>query len=89
MHAKRTDTAKELKGLPEELTKSQGVSTDTTLEEELGQIRTLANTDGTKSWLSEVNKWIEAVTSKVREQLILSWRSVLLFHFVCFFIIFR
>ncbi len=84
MHTKRTDAAKELKGLAEELAKSQGVSSCTTLEKEFDKIRTLANTDGTKSWLPEVNKWIEDVKSKVREQLILSWRSVLLFHFVCF-----
>ncbi len=72
MHTSRTDAFRRLLGLAEELMENQGVSSDTTLEEDLGKTLTLVNTDGSKSWWPELNKWIEAVKSKVRNQLIFS-----------------
>ncbi len=61
MQIRRGNALKELKSLAEKLTKSQVVSSDRTLQE---------GTDRSKSWLPDINKWIAAINSKVREQLI-------------------
>ncbi len=70
MPPKRETALADLRRLAEELRNSKVVSCDRTLENDFGQICTSANTDGSKSWLPEINKWIEAIKSKVREQLI-------------------
>ncbi len=64
MQTRRTDALKGLKDLAEELKKSQEVSSDITHREVLGKPYA--------SWLPDINKWIEAINSKVRKQLIRS-----------------
>ncbi len=72
MPPKRETALADLKRLAEELRNSKVVSCDRTLANDFGKICTSASNDGSKSWLPEINKWIEAINSKVREQLILS-----------------
>ncbi len=70
MPPKRETALVDLRRLAEELRNSKVVSCDRTLENDFGNICTSASYDGSKSWLPEINKWIEAIKSKVREQLI-------------------
>ncbi len=71
MRTRRSDALKGLEDLAEELKKSQEFSSGKTLEDDIGRTLTLANTDGSKPWLPELNEWIEAIKSKVRRQLII------------------
>ncbi len=64
MQTKRTDALKGLKDLVEELKKSQENPSGRTHQDDFG--KTYA------SWLPDINKWIEAINSKVRKQLIRS-----------------
>ncbi len=72
MQTKRADAAKALKNLAKKLTKNQVVSSDRKPEDDLGKTCPFANTDLSKSWLSEINEWIEAINSKVGKRFILS-----------------
>ncbi len=65
---KRNISVADLRQLAEELGNCKLVSSGRTLEEELGQSSTLANSDETKSWLPVITKWTEAIKSKVRKQ---------------------
>ncbi len=69
MRTNRSNALTSLRQLAEELRNSKVVSSR--MIEDVGRTRTLANIDGTKSWLPEMNKWIESIKSKVRERLIL------------------
>ncbi len=71
MPPKRETALADLRRLAEELRNRKVVSCDRTLGNDFGKICTSASNDGSKSWLPEINKWIEAINSKVREQLIL------------------
>ncbi len=68
MQTRRVDALKRLEGLAKELTKSQEVSSERPLEKGLGQTRASGNTDEAKSWLPEINEWIEDINSKVRNR---------------------
>ncbi len=60
MQTRRTDALKGLKDLAEELKKSQEVSSGRTHQDDFGKT--------SASWLPDINKWIEAINSKVRKQ---------------------
>ncbi len=68
----RTNALAHLRRHADELKTSKVVYSGSTLKEDRDQTGTLANTDGNKSWLPGINKWFEAIETKVREQLILS-----------------
>ncbi len=70
MQTRRNNALAALKCLAESLTNSEIVLSDKTWAEELGQTCIWANTDGTTSSLPEINKRIEDIKLKAREQLI-------------------
>ncbi len=71
MLTKRNNALETLRRLAEKLRNSKVVLSGM-LEQDLDQTLTIASTDGSKSWLPEINKRIEAIKSTVRKHLILS-----------------
>ncbi len=72
MQHRRQNALTDLKCRAEKLSNSRIVLSDGRLEEEIAKICAWANTEGSKSCLPEIDKKIEAIKLKVREQLFLS-----------------
>ncbi len=70
MQARRNNALAGLKRLAENLMNCDKVLADRAWADELGQTCIWANTDGTTSSLPEINKRIEDIKLKAREQLI-------------------
>ncbi len=69
MQTRRNNALAALKRLAENLTNSEIVLSDKEWAEELGETCIWVDNDGTKSSLPEINKRIEDIKSKAREQL--------------------
>ncbi len=72
MQVKRQEELSKLKRLAENIKNCTKVLSDRTWEEEIRQICTWVNKDGTRSSLAEIQEQIESTKSKVREWLISS-----------------
>ncbi len=85
MQYKRQHALKELKRLAENIINCMEVLSDNTWEEEIRQICTWVNGDGTRSNLAEIQEQIESIKSKVREWLISSLPIMYFIHLACLF----
>ncbi len=72
MQRRRQNALTDLKCRAEKLSNSRIVLSDGRLAEEIEKIFAWANTEGSKSCLPEIDKQIEAIKLKVREQFFLS-----------------
>ncbi len=72
MQGRREDALMDMKCRAQTLKNSRVVHSDRTLVDELAQTCVWANNDGTKACLSDIQKRIEHISLKVREELILS-----------------